>query len=233
MYIPDRRVAIAFRILSALVVCWGIVRITGIFSGTFSGVQFLYFTVLSNVLCLGWMAWSAIATLQDAQRKGWHGHSTPSARGAAAVMMAITVTMLIYLIVLVPSTFQQPGTYEPFTLTDNLVHIITPVLVIGDWLLFIPKGRIRRFDPVLWALIPYAYLTFAFTYSALGGRFGGGTAYPYPFMDVATLGVGGVALWIAGLTVALVGVGYGYRALDTWLGRRAVQPAARRQSVRT
>ena len=114
------------------------------------------------------MVWSAIVTVRDAEAKGWYGYSTPSARGEAAVMEAITVTMLIYLFVLAPALFTQPGAYQPFTLTDNLVHIVTPVLVIVDWLLFIPKGEIKPYDPLLWALIPYSYLAFAFIYSAAG-----------------------------------------------------------------
>ncbi len=220
MWLRFRGLSFFFRASASLVILIGIARVSNLMSAEPTWTAFLYYTVLSNVLCLGWMVASAVVTLRDAQAEGWVGMSTPSARGAAAVMMAITVTMLIYLVVLVPATFEQPGTYEPFTLTDNLVHIITPILVIVDWLLFVPKGRVRWFDPVLWALPAYAYLLFAFVYGALGGRFGGGSAYPYPFMDVGALGVGGVALWIVGLTVALVAVGYVYRLLDRWLGRR-------------
>ena len=138
-------------------------------------------------------------------------------------MEAITVTMLIYLFVLAPALFTQPGAYQPFTLTDNLVHIVTPVLVIVDWLLFIPKGEIKPYDPLLWALIPYAYLAFAFIYSAAGGRFDGNPV-PYPFMDASVNGVGGVIAWIAGLTVALIGVGYVYYGLDRLLTRARPRP---------
>ncbi|MGB4776737.1 Pr6Pr family membrane protein [Microbacterium sp.] len=220
MALASRVVALGYRVLASLVIFIGIARVSGLFTGSPIWTAFLYFTVLSNVLCLVWMVWSAIATIRDARMAGWQGTSTPSARGAAAVMMAITVTMLIYLVVLVPSSFQQPGAYEPFTLTDNLVHIITPLLVIADWVLFVPKGRLDRFDPLRWTLIPYSYLVLAYGYSGLGGRFAAGTRYPYPFMDVDVHGVGGVAMWIVVLTVALVGVGYGYYALDRRLGGR-------------
>lgn len=91
--------------------------------------------------------------------------------------------------------------------------------------LFIPKGEIKPYDPLLWALIPYSYLAFAFIYSAAGGRFDGNTV-PYPFMDASVHGVGGVIAWIVGLTVALVGVGYGYYGLDRLLSRVGRQRAA-------
>lgn len=220
MTLELRGLAFAYRAVASLVIAIGIARVSGVLSGDPTWTAFLYYTVLSNVLCLVWMLTGAIRAMRDATADGWRGVSAPAPRFTGAVMMAIVVTMLIYLVVLVPSLYVQPGTYEPFTLTDNLVHIITPLLVVGDWLLFVPKGRLRRHDPLLWSLIPLGYLGFAFTYSALGGRFGGGTRYPYPFMDVDALGLGGVALWIAGLTVALIGVGYGIYALDRWRGTR-------------
>ena len=132
-------------------------------------------------------------------------------------MMAITVTMLIYLIVLVPTRFQQ-GDADIFSFTDNLIHIITPCLVIGDWLLFVPKGTFRWIDPLRWTLIPYAYLVFGFIYGALGGDFTPGQTYPYPFMNIEKLGLGGVALWIVALSAALVAVGFLFVAIDRMLG---------------
>jgi hypothetical protein len=226
MLLPCRPLALAYRVVAALVMAWGIGRVSGFFDGHPSAVQFLYYTVLSNILCLVWMVVSAVRTATDLRRDGARGASTPSARFALAVPFAITVTMLIYLIVLVPEAFTQNTGYTPFTLTDNLVHIITPALAIADWLLFVPKGRARWSDPIAWAGIPFAYLAFAFVYGALGGTFGGGTRYPYPFMDLERNGLGGVVLWIVGLTVALEVVAYLYVCLD-----RALAAVARRMAA--
>lgn len=232
MALDHRRIALAYRALASLVIVVGIARVSGLWSGQPSATSFLYYTVLSNVLCLVWMVWSAVVTLRDAQATGWRGLSTPSPRFAAAVMEAIAVTLLIYLFVLAPALFTQPGAYRPFTLTDNLVHIITPILVIVDWLLFVPKGRLKPYDPLLWALIPYAYLAFAFTLGALGVEFAPGVHVPYPFMDVEANGVGGVIGWIAGLTVALVAVGYGYFGIDRLLARFGARHSHHAQDTR-
>ena len=86
-----------------------------------------------------------------------------------------------------------------------------------------PKGRLRWTDPLLWALIPYAYLAFALVYGGLGGEFLPGRTYPYPFLDVATHGVGGVVIRVLVLSVVLVGVGYVYVAIDRLLGRMAAR----------
>lgn len=221
MSIRYRPAAVVYRSVSVVLIATGIARILGVFSGAPSPSPLTFYTVLSNLLCLAWMIALVVVTIRDLRTSGPIGHSTPAPRFGGAVMEAITVTMLIYLVVLVPTTFVQGSNYEPFTLTDNLIHIITPCLVIGDWLLFSPKGTFRWIDPLLWALIPYAYLVFAFTWGALGGTFGDLGRYPYPFMNIDVLGVGGVALWIAGLTAALIAVGYVYVVIDRVLGRAA------------
>lgn len=217
MGIPYRAAALAYRGASSVVIAIGIARVTDLLTPEPWWNGFTYYTVLSNTLCLAWLVLSAIGTARNGRRDGWRGFSTPSARIAGAVMMAITVTMLVYLFVLLPTLV--PTGYEPFTLTDTLIHVVAPLLVIGDWLLFVPKGRLRPIDPVLWSAIPLAYLAFAFTWGGLGGEFSPGVRYPYPFLDVDANGVGGVALWVVGLTAGGIGLGYGYYGLDRLLSR--------------
>ncbi|GAA1590702.1 Pr6Pr family membrane protein [Leucobacter aridicollis] len=214
-----RPVALAFRVLSAVLIVAGIVRITGVLGPDPSWLAFTFYTVQSNVLCLIWMLVLVGATVRDVATRGPRGLSSPSAAWSAAIMMAITITMLVYLVVLVPTSFVQGSDYVPFSVTDNLIHIVTPCLLILDWLLFVPKGRLRTGDPVRWLAFPLVYLVFAFTYGGLGGEFSPGQRYPYPFLNVEAHGVGGVALWVAGLGVALAGVGYLYLWLDRALSR--------------
>lgn len=211
--------ALAYRLIALGLIATGIIRITGVLTPSPTWNALLYYTVLSNILCLVWTALLAVRTIRDLRADGPRGHSTPSARWSAAVMMAITVTMIVYLVVLVPTAFVQGGDYVPFSLTDNLIHIVTPCLLIVDWLLFVPKGLLRWTDPLRWTLIPYAYLAFALVYGGSGGEFAPGKTYAYPFLDVATLGVGGVARWILMLSVALVAVGYVYVVIDRGLAR--------------
>ncbi|UTX54408.1 Pr6Pr family membrane protein [Leucobacter aridicollis] len=225
-----RPVAFAFRAVSLVLIAVGIVRITGIFGPDPSLSAFTFYTVLSNVLCLGWMLVLVVATSRDLVLRGPHGVSSPSASWSAAIMMAITITMLVYLVVLVPTSFVQGSDYVPFSLTDNLIHIVTPCLLIVDWLLFVPKGALRRADPVRWLGFPLVYLVFAFIYGGLGGEFSPGQRYPYPFLNVEAHGVGGVALWVVGLGIALTAVGYLYFWLDRALAGRVRNSDASRRS---
>lgn len=224
--VNSRPVALVYRLIALAVILTGIIRHANLLTGEPSWTTVLFYTMVSNLLCLAWVLLLLTRTIRDLRQSGPSGTSTPSARGSGAVMFAITVTMLIYLIVLVPTRFAD-GDAEIFSLTDNLIHIITPVLVIVDWLVFVPKGSFRWVDPLLWTLIPYAYLTWAFVYGALGGEFTPGQAYPYPFMDVDALGLVGVAQWIIALTVALVAVGFVFVIIDRALGSIAVRVARR------
>ncbi|KQR39952.1 Pr6Pr family membrane protein [Microbacterium sp. Leaf159] len=218
----SRPVALIYRILALAVIIAGVIRHSDVLTGAPNWTTLLFYTMVSNLLCLVWVALLVVRTGRDLGRRGPAGTSTPSARASGAVMMAITVTMLIYLVVLVPTRFAD-GDSDIFSLTDNLIHIITPLLVIVDWLVFVPKGSFRWTDPLLWTLIPYAYLVWAFIYGAVGGEFTPGQKYPYPFMDVDALGVGGVAQWIVALTLALVVVGLVFVVID-----RALAALARR-----
>lgn len=212
-----RTVALIYRVIACTVILTGIIRNSDVLTGSPDWSTPLFYTMISNVICLVWMLLLVIRTVRDLERQDTRGTSTPSARWSGTMMMAITVTMLIYLIVLVPTRFAQ-GDGDIFSLTDNLIHIVTPCLLIIDWLLFIPKGVFRWVDPLLWTLIPYAYLAFGFVFGALGGEFTPGQKYPYPFMNVDKLGLGGVALWIVALSAALVAVGFVYVAVDRALG---------------
>jgi len=224
--VNSRPLALAYRLIALAAIGTGIARNAGIVDGALDLTTFLYYTMVSNLICGGWMLVLVVRTIADLRRDGARGTSTLSARWSGAVMMAITVTMLIYLVVLVPTRFAA-GDADIFSLTDNLIHIVTPALMIVDWLLFVPKGAFRWLDPVLWVLIPYAYLAWAFCYGALGGQFVPGQRYPYPFMDVDALGIPGVAQWIIALSVALVAVGFVFVVLD-----RALSALARRAAGR-
>jgi len=59
-----------------------------------------------------------------------------------------------------------------------------------------------------------------------GGTTAGVTRYPYTFLDPAISGVGGVALFIGGMLVAFVALGYLIFAIDRLLGRIASQKQA-------
>jgi hypothetical protein len=164
---------------------------------------FSYFTNLTNilvVLALG-SAW-----LAPSSRLG-RFFGRPSVR--AAVALYITVVSVVYYLFL-RQIWQPEGLRW---LADVLLHYVTPVLFVLDWLLFVPKGRLRWSDLPWWMIYPFAYAAYTLVRGAAFGW------YPYPFIDVTQLGYSraltNVVFFVAVFAVLSVLV----IALDRWLGK--------------
>ena len=78
---------------------------------------------------------------------------------------------------------------------DWILHYVTPALFVVYWLIFVPKRSLRWKHPLVWASYPLAYLIYALFRGGLSGF------YPYPFIDVAVLGLPRVFLNGAALLV--------------------------------
>lgn len=183
--------------------------------GTRVGIGcFTYYTVQSNALCV----FAAVFYIQQefSKRKiperlsgGIHG----------AIVMCIMLTFLVFHFVLLKTI---PTTGDFFGPGNILLHYVLPLMVAGEYFLFQAKGRFRFTWVGWWALIPAIYGVFAFTYSALGGRFGyKESVVPYPFMDYTVLGIGGVVLWILGIATGYIVLSLGLVGLDKLLAKLA------------
>ena len=108
------------------------------------------------------------------------------------VVLAIVLTSIVYHLMLRP--YIDPSTFQINTLTDLLVHTITPLLVIGERIVFGKKGILQRKQPWIWLSFPLFYYVFVLTYGLFGGRFNLGTSYeskyPYFFLNLKEEGVG-------------------------------------------
>lgn len=129
--------------------------------------------------------------------------------------------MLVYHFVLVPRVFATASDYRPFSMHDLLIHYLTPISVIIDWLLFVPKGRYRWTHPLAWLLLPVGYWVFAMLRAEVGGPLPGGGRYPYFFLDLDVLEWGRLLANVAVLAVAFAVLGYLGYGLDRLLGRIA------------
>ena len=163
---------------------------------------FSYFTILSNIavaLVCSWVAFGTAARIESL--------FATRLRGAAALYIAVTGG--IYVTVL-RSLWQPQGAQW---LADMLLHYVVPLLYLLLWLAFSPKGRLRWSDAMRWLVFPLAYLLWALWRGSWAHE------YPYPFLDLAVLGLPKVlrnALAVAGLFLAL---GLVLVAIDRALGR--------------
>ncbi len=168
--IANRAVALVYRLVAVVSAVAGLSLLLDLGTGRPDWGAFLYYTGMSNLLCLVWLTAGLVTAIRGLRREGTIGSATSHPRTGAAVMMAITVTMLIYLTMLEPP--HSPNVldwFQQYDATNLLVHIATPCLVVLDWFLFAPKGRLRWFDPLLWLLIPLGYLGFSWLWAAAGG----------------------------------------------------------------
>lgn len=101
--------------------------------------------------------------------------------------MAITITMLIYQVVIATS-----GTMDDYVgheLACTFVHFIVPILVMSDYVIFGEKGNLKKNYPYIWSLTLISYVIFDIIYVLQGGTFSDGSIYPYFYMDAEKYGL--------------------------------------------
>lgn len=205
MTFQNRIVALIFRILLIIGCFTGLYLNSGLTSGQISGLPFIYYTILSNLVCLIFFVVLTIQTTLDLKAKGISGITVSQPRLKGAFTMMIAATFLIYQFILAPRAFSMDTGYSFWSGANLLVHYFTPFMVILDWLLFGPRGSFRIFDPLLWLLIPLVYLVFVIIRAQIGGPITlSGSRYPYFFIDFDVLGIGGVLPWIGIITIFFV-----------------------------
>ncbi|MNN16500.1 hypothetical protein D3C81_1296400 [compost metagenome] len=94
-------------------------------------------------------------------------------------------------------------------LADNLLHYAVPISTLVYWLVFTPRTTFSTLAPLVWCIYPLGYLVYVF---ARGGLLG---AYPYHFIDVASIGYPQVLLNSLGLFFAFLVVGAAVRIVPT------------------
>ena len=127
-----------------------------------------------------------------------------------ASLIGITVTGVVAFVALKP-----PATYTAANLLcDRLLHVVVPVLTVVGWVAFGPRGKVTRADllpslawPVLWLAATLA----------LGPVVGW---YPYPFIDVRTIGYGSTLANCAVIAVLFLGLAAVVLVADRRLSRR-------------
>ena len=132
------------------------------------------------------------------------------------IMMSVTVTFLISHVMLFDRLFAGGHLHVELV----LLHYVTPLMVIADWLLFDPKGVIHRWEPPVWVCAPLTYmLVTIIAIAGFGSDFGADVAagknpYPYPFLDLGAKGFIGVAKFVIPATLAFLFLGYFFYLFD-------------------
>lgn len=170
----------------------------------------LYFTNLSNLLCLIYFLVILILTVTKRLKKNDFYYISKG-----MVTMAITLTMFVYNVVL--SSSGTMTLFENHMLECNLVHVIVPLLVIFDYIIFGTKGKLKKTYPYIWSLILILYQLFVMIYGYFGGKFADGASVPYFYMDIGKYGLDGVLINSLIILVFFIGYGSIIQTLDNKL----------------
>lgn len=225
--VKDRLFALIYRLVAGVITLMGILATVGVFGGLSDGATtFLYYTIQSNILALGLFVYLAIKSGYDLVKHGRYGNSGYVPRLEAMVMIAITLTMCVFWGMLAPTAGEIWGYLTSF---GNLsVHTFAPILTIVDYLIFTEPGHLKKRDPWLCLIIPYAYFIMstilgfsgAVTYTGFGGE---ATRFPYFFIDFDQQGWF-VALWVALLSAVFVGLMYLILHFDKKIKKTQILP---------
>ncbi len=209
LFLAALRVAVASLTLVAIVV--QAADIAG--RGVLVPANFLsYFTIQSNLI-------GAAVLLIGAAR-----HRVPATRGwdivRGAATLNLTVTFVVFSLLL---SGTDVDTAVPWV--NSVVHGIFPLAVIADWLIDPPGGRISFRRSLWWLAYPLGWLGYTMIRGPIAGW------YPYPFLDPANGGYGGVAVYVVGILVFGLVLGAALAAIGNALQDRRVVPAAGAASV--
>lgn len=161
-------------------------RVEGVLEST---VRFFsFFTILTNLLVACYFSMSFGNFKKNDSR-------LPLGIPLMAVTLYITIVGLVYQIALrhvwAPEGLQW--------LVDELLHTIIPLAVLIYWWIYGPKKSNTYSELPKWLLYPFLY----FIYILIRGQWSG--FYPYPFINVTTLGMTKVMI-NAAIIVGVFGV---------------------------
>jgi len=164
--------------------------------------SFGYFTVWTNLL----VATAVTVPILRPQRRAGRFLSRPEI--VSGLLVYIIVVGLIYHVALA-RIWHPAGIHK---IADAIQHYLVPILFLLHWV-FVPKGTLGWKLVPWWLLFPTVYFGSIMLCGAIAN------VYPYPFVDVARLGLVRVLINAGVITLGFTVVGLAVVALDRLLGR--------------
>ena len=115
---------------------------------------YVYFTNISNFLCLGVM----FAGLIQTAKKKEDSYVTTAPVLKFVGMLGILLTFLVFNILLAGEEGRDPQLN--WRIGSILFHVILPIMYIGDWFLFYERKKCKWYYPVASVGFPIAYAIF-------------------------------------------------------------------------
>ena len=177
---------------------------------------YVHFTNISNFLCFGVM----LACLIQTAKKKEDSYVSTAPMLKFIGVLGILLTFLVFNIMLAGAEGRDPQLN--WRIGSLCFHVVLPILYVADWFLFYERKQCKWYYPVASVAFPLAYAVFLliqavilkFDSSILIPNSTTPLIYPYFFVNLETLGVSGVLMWIGILAAAFVAVGFLFFGLD-------------------
>ncbi|NKJ22674.1 Pr6Pr family membrane protein [Dyella sp. SG609] len=177
----------------------------GALAGTW--IFFGFYTILTNILVA--LAFTAGALgPRGALTRFFHRPGT-----CTAVAMSIVVVSAVYNVML--RQLWHPQGWQLFA--DATLHDAMPLAFLAYWWFAVPKASLAWRQIIAWQGYPVAYFAYALARGAVNGW------YPYPFLDVTSLGYAQVVMNALLVLLFFIAVALALVALARWQARRAAQ----------
>ena len=177
---------------------------------------YVHFTNISNFLCIGVM----LASLIQTAKKKEDSYVTIAPVLKFIGVLGILLTFLVFNIMLAGAEGRDPQ--ANWRVGSLLFHVVLPVMYIADWFLFRERGKCKWNYPLISICFPLGYAVFLliqaiilkFDSSILIPTTTTPLIYPYFFVNLDTLGVSGVLMWVGILAAAFAAVGFLFYGAD-------------------
>jgi len=177
----------------------------GLFVAKYQNSFYVYFTNISNYICIGIM----LAELIETIKKNKDSYTTFNPVIKFMGILMILLTFFVFNILLAKDRPLE----QNLTVSSLLLHVTLPIMFVADWFLFYERKQVKWYYPLLSILVPLIYVIFIFTRAWLLNGVGE-VIYPYFFFDLNELGLNSVLSWILVLLIAFVIVGFMVLGLD-------------------
>lgn len=223
MFIKNRLASVIYKLALIIICLIGILFNTGMLNGSFVPYILLYYSVISNIVCLIFFIVSAIVTARAISRRGPYGPVRMAPHFKGAIVMSMVLTMLLFLFTIMQSSFASASLFV--ILSNVVMHLIVPLMVILDWALFDKKGRFFPSDPIIWLVIPIGYYMVLLLGAQFGVTYFNNASYPYYFLDPNQISWAPVLVNIFIISLVYMALGYMLLGVDRLLGSQAKKRA--------
>ena len=168
--IKNRIIQLILQLVFCILGVIAIAASLGAFEAKFQTEFYLYFTNLSNYICIIIMFIELIHTIKNViSKENKFCSFNPSLKFIGLISQNLSIASI-------------------------LLHIVLPILYFLDWLLFYDRKTAKWYYPIISFVVPILYVCFVFIRAALiNGE--NNTLYPYFFLNIQEIGVSGMLKW--------------------------------------